>query len=76
MLKMYLHIYFVIEYLKCVWKSNCIWIIRNEKKMIEKNKKKSEDRVLGSRFGLWVESGTTARAVSFLVVSEPRFKRK
>ena len=27
MLKWYLRIYIFIEYLKCVWKSNCIWII-------------------------------------------------
>ena len=52
MLKWYLRIYFFIEYLKCVWKSNCIWIIRND------SKKKSEDRVPGFRFGLQVRSGT------------------
>ena len=28
-------------------------------------KKKSEDRVPGSGFGLWVGSGTAARAVTF-----------
>ena len=28
---------FFIEYLNCVWKSNCIWIIRNDSK---KKKKK------------------------------------
>ena len=26
----FMYIYFFIEYLKCVWKSNCIWIIRND----------------------------------------------
>ena len=35
----YKYIYFFIEYLKCVLKSNCIWIIRNEKKMIQKKTK-------------------------------------
>ena len=30
MLKWYLRIYIFIEYLKCVSKSNCIWIIRND----------------------------------------------
>ena len=46
-------------------------------KMIKKKKKekKSEDRVPGSGFGLWVGSGTAAWAVTFLVVSEPRFRR-
>ena len=48
MLKWYLRIYIFIEYLKCVCKSNCIWIIRND------SKKKSEDRVPESRFSLWV----------------------
>ena len=43
--------------MKCVWKSNCIWIIRND------SKKKSEDRVPGSGFGLQVKSGTAAQAV-------------
>ena len=42
MLKWYLRIYIFIDYLKFVWKSNCIWIIRNDLK------KKSEDRFLGS----------------------------
>ena len=70
MLKWYLHIYFFIEYLKCVWKSNCIWIIRNDSK-----KKKFEDRVPGSGFGLRVGSSTAARAYTFLVVSKPRFIR-
>ena len=27
------YIYIFIEYLKCVWKSNCIWIIRNDSKI-------------------------------------------
>ena len=46
--------------MKCVWKSNCIWIIRNDSKI----KNKSEDRVLGFMFGLQVGLGTVARAVS------------
>ena len=58
MLKWYLHIYFFIEYLKCVWKSNCFWIIRND------SKKKSEDRVSGSEFDLWVGSSTAVRAIT------------
>ena len=37
MLKWYLRIYIFIEYLKCVWKSNCNWIIRNDS---EKKKEK------------------------------------
>ena len=45
MLKWYLRIYIFIKYLKCVWKSNCIWIIQNDSK---KKKKKSEDCVPGS----------------------------
>ena len=28
----YIYIYIFIEYLKCVWKSNCIWISRNDSK--------------------------------------------
>ena len=48
MLKWYLRIYIFIEYLNCVCKSNCIWIIRNDSK---KEKKKSEDRVPGSGLG-------------------------
>ena len=32
MLKWYLGIYICIEYLKCVWKSNCIRIIQNNSK--------------------------------------------
>ena len=63
MLKWYLRIYIFIEYLKCVCKSNCIWIIRND------SKKKCEDRVLGSGFSLRVRSGT------FLVLLEPWFRR-
>ena len=55
MLKWYLRIHIFIEYLKCVSKSNCIWIIRND------SKKKSEDRVLGSGFGLRVGSGRVLR---------------
>ena len=43
--------------------------------LFEMIKKKSEDRVPGSRFSLQVKSGTAARAVTFLVVSEPRFRR-
>ena len=45
MLKWYLHIYiyFFIEYLKCVWKSNCICIIQND----SKKKKRDEDRFPG-----------------------------
>ena len=35
-LKLYLCIYIFIEYLKCVWKSNCIWIIRNYSKKEKK----------------------------------------
>ena len=62
MLKWYLRIYIFIEYLKCVLKSNYISIIRND----SKKKKKSEDRVPGSRFGLRVGSGTAARAVTSL----------
>ena len=46
MLKCYLCIYIFIEYLKCVWKSHCIWIIRNDSK-----KKKSEDHILGFGYG-------------------------
>ena len=69
MLKWYLRIYIFIEYLKCVWKNNCIWIIRND------SKKKSEDCVPGSGFDLLVGSSTAMRAVTFLVVSEPRFRR-
>ena len=61
MLKWYLRIYIFIEYLKCVWKSNCILIIQN----YSKNKKKSEDRVLESGFGLRVGSSTAARPVIF-----------
>ena len=65
MLKWYLRIYIFNEYLKCVWKSNCIWIILNYSK-----KKNSEDHVPGSRlgsesgFGLQVGSGTMTRAVT------------
>ena len=43
--------------------------------MIKKKKKNSEDRIPGSRFGLRVGSSTVAQAVTFLVVSEPRFRR-
>ena len=43
MLKWYLRIYIFIQYLNCVWKSKI--------EMIQK-KKKSEDRVPGSGFGL------------------------
>ena len=41
--------------------------------MIEKQK--SEDHVLGSRFGLRVGTGLEVQAVTFLVISEPRFRR-
>ena len=51
MLKWYLRIYIFVKYLKCVWKSNCICIIRNDSK-----KKKSEDRVPESGFDFWVVS--------------------
>ena len=61
MLKWYLRIYIFIEYLNCVWKSNCIWIIRNDSK---KKKKKSEDCVPGSKFGLLIGLGTAARAIT------------
>ena len=67
----FMYIYFFIEYLKCIWKSNCIWIIQND----SKKKKKSKDRVSGSGFSLRVGFGTATRAVTFLVVSEPRFRR-
>ena len=43
--------------------------------MIQKKKKKSEDCVPGSGFGLRVGSSTATRAVTFLVVSKPRFRR-
>ena len=43
--------------------------------LLEMIQKKSEDHVPGFRFGLWVGSGTEARVVTFLVVSEPRFRR-
>ena len=35
----YIYIY-INEYLKCVWKSNCNWIIQNDSK---KKKKKNEE---------------------------------
>ena len=57
MLKWYLCIYIFIAYLKCVWKINCIWIIRND----SKKKMKSEDCVPGSGFNLRVQLGTAAR---------------
>ena len=43
----------------------------------KKNRKKSEDRVPRSEFGLWVGTGTAVRAGTrhILVVSEPRFRR-
>ena len=56
MLKWYLCIYFFIEYLKCVWKSNCIWIIQKDSKILI-IEKKSEDRIPGSKFGPRVGSG-------------------
>ena len=65
MLKWYLRIYIFIEYLKYVWKSNCIWIIRNDSK-----KKKSEDHVPESGFSLSVGSGIAAWDVT-LVVNAP-----
>ena len=39
MLKWYLRIYIFIEYLNCVCKSNCIWIIRNDSKKEKKRVK-------------------------------------
>ena len=33
MLMWYLRIYIFIQYLNCVWKSNCIWIIQKKKKV-------------------------------------------
>ena len=45
MLKWYLRIYIFIEYLKCVWKSNYIWIIRNDSKKIKKKSKDPRPRV-------------------------------
>ena len=60
MLKWYLRIYIFIEYLKCVYKSNCICIIRND----SKKKKKSEDRVPGSVFNLRVGLSTVMWAVT------------
>ena len=59
MLKWYLGIYIFIEYLKCVWKSNCIRIIQNN------SKKKKEDRLPWSGFGLQVGSGMVEWAVTF-----------
>ena len=47
-------------------KNNCIWIIRNySKKEKRKKRKKSEDRVPGSDFGLRVGTGTATQAVKF-----------
>ena len=43
--------------------------------MIQKKGKKSEDLVPRSEFSLLVGSGTTALAITFLVVSKPRFRR-
>ena len=60
MLEWYLSIYIFIEYSKCILKSNCIRIIRND----SKKKKKSEDCILGSGFGLRVGLGTTVWAVT------------
>ena len=63
MLKWYLRIYIFIEYLKCVRKSNCIWIIRNDSKK-KKKRKKSEDRVPRSGFGLGAGSGMATWAIT------------
>ena len=41
--------------------------------IIQKKEKKSEDCFPRFEFDLWVRSGTTAQAATFLVVSESRF---
>ena len=55
MLKWYLRIYIFIEYLKCVWKSNCIWIIRNDSK--KKEKKRRRVRIVSPGSGSASRSG-------------------
>ena len=51
MLKWYLHIYIFIEYLKCVWKSNRIWIIRNDSKKKKRVRTASPGSGSASGFG-------------------------
>ena len=54
-LKWYLRIYIFIEYLKCVWKSNYIWTIRND------SKKKKRVMTTSSSPGSTFESGRVRR---------------
>ena len=65
MLKWYLRIYICIEYFKCVWKSNCIWIIRNDSK---KKKKKKRVRTVSPGPGSASGTGTEAWAITCLGV--------
>ena len=45
-----------------------------QKKKIRKERKKSEDRVLGSGFGLRVGSGMTAQAITLTILKFHSFR--